>query len=206
MRHPSHHSAFAPVADEGGNSAPAGPVLYTMDPGHTEVIATWNHFGFSTPGATFYPVTGTLTYDADHPENSSVEATIPVESLHTTVAAQDEHLRSAEFFDAAQFPEIHFRSTAVERGAKQDRLKVTGELTVHGVTKSVTLDVTVNKVGYHQLYQAQAAGFDAVLQLNRSEFGIGAAVPMVSDRIDLRITAEAVESKAWAALQASRSA
>lgn len=198
MRRPIHSAVFAAAAEPAGSTgASAGPVTYTMDPGHTEVIATWNHFGFSRPIAMFYPVEGTLTYDADRPENSSVEVTIPLAGLHTTVARQDEHLRSAEYFDAAKFPEIRFKSTRVERGAAPDKLTITGDLTVRGITRSVVLDTTINKVGVHEMHKAQAAGFDATAHVNRSDFGMGAYVPVVSDRIDLRITTEVIESEAW---------
>src|SRR5574337_388368 len=172
MRHLVQHAVLAAIADPAaGGGASTGPVTYTLDPGHTEVIARWKHFGFSTPAG-----------------------------LRTTVPRQDEHLRSEEFFDAAKFPDIHFQSTKVERGATASNLRVTGNLTVHGVSKPVTLAVTVNQVGLHAMHNAQAAGFDATAHVNRSEFGMGAHVPAVSDRIDLRITAEAIESTAWKAI------
>lgn len=201
MRHLVQHAVLAAIADPAaGGGASTGPVTYTLDPGHTEVIARWKHFGFSTPAALFCQVNGTLVYDATRPEQSRVEVTIPVAGLRTTVPRQDEHLRSEEFFDAAKFPDIHFQSTKVERGATASNLRVTGNLTVHGVSKPVTLAVTVNQVGLHAMHNAQAAGFDATAHVNRSEFGMGAHVPAVSDRIDLRITAEAIESTAWKAI------
>lgn len=209
MLHLLQHAVFAAVADPTGSSSSdgaTGMVTYTLDPGHTEVVARWNHFGYSTPSAVFCQTTGTLVYDASHPEQARVEVTIPVASMRTTVPRQDAHLRSAEFFDAEQFPVIHFQSTRVERGSATDKLLVTGTLTVHGVSKAVTLDVRINQVGTHAMHQAQAAGFDATATIKRSEFGIGAYVPAVSDRIDLRITTEAIESKAWAAIQQAQTA
>ncbi|MGH8162254.1 MAG: YceI family protein [Gammaproteobacteria bacterium] len=206
MRHLFRHAASPEAAEPiTGPETASGPITYTMDPGHTEVIATWNHFGFSTPSAMFCRIAGTLVHDANRPEESAVEVTIPVEGLHTTVPLQDEHLKGAEFFDAATFPDIRFKSTQVKRGAAPDKLEVTGDLTVHGVTKSITLAVTVNKLGFHEMYKAQAAGFDATAKLNRSDFGVGAHVPMVGDRIDLKITAEAVESKAWEVIRKNHS-
>ncbi|HEX7325274.1 MAG TPA: YceI family protein [Rhodanobacteraceae bacterium] len=198
MRRTHHVAAAAAGSDStAGSGGATGAVTYTMDPGHTEVLATWNHFGFSKPAAMFYQVRGSITYDPARPEAASVEVTIPVASLHTTVPKQDAHLQSAEFFDAEKFPDIHFVSTRVARGAAPGKLQVTGDLRVHGVTRPVTLDVTVNQVGNHPMHNVQAAGFDAVAHLNRSDFGVGAHVPLVSDRIDLRITTEAVESTAW---------
>lgn len=196
------HLAAVPHVQSASGTAPAA-LTYTMDPGHTEVVARWNHFGFSTPAAIFCQVDGTITYDAGHPERSSVQVTIPVASLRTTMPMQDGHLKSAEFFDAGKFPDIRFKSTRVERGTASGKLKVTGDLVVHGITKPVVLDVTINHVGGHAMHDnVPAAGFDAIAHLNRADFGMGAHVPMVSDRIDLRITAEAIESKAWAAITA----
>jgi polyisoprenoid-binding protein YceI len=105
---------------------------------------------------------------------------------------------SPDFFDAAKYPEATFKSTKVEKGAAEGQLKVTGDLTLHGVTKPVVLDVTVNKVGEHPMRKAQAAGFDATATIKRSEFGIAKYVPAVSDDIKLRITSDAIDAKAYA--------
>jgi len=101
----------------------------------------------------------------------------------------------------ANFPSATFKSTRVEKGATPDRLKVTGDLTLHGVTKPVTLDVTVTKVGDHPMRKAPAAGFDATATIKRSDFGITNYLPMAADEIKLHVVAEAVESKAFAAGQ-----
>ncbi|MGA7296673.1 MAG: YceI family protein [Rhodanobacteraceae bacterium] len=177
-----------------GQTASASPVTYTLDPNHTDIVATWDHFGFSRPSAMFDHVTGTLTYDPDKPGASSVEVSIPVSSVHTSSDKLDEHLQSSDFFDVAKWPNIHFKSTHVEAGAAPGALKVTGDLTVHGVTRPITLDVHVNKVGVQPMAKARAAAFNATAHLNRSDFGVKMYVPMVSDRIDLSMTTEAVES------------
>lgn len=111
--------------------------------------------------------------------------------------ALDEHLQKADFFDAAKFPLATFKSTRVSKGATAQQLKVVGNLTLHGVTKPVTLQVTINKVGTHPMRKAQAAGFDATTTIKRSEFGISQYVPMVGDDIHIRITVEAIESNAY---------
>lgn len=201
----SHEVSAAPAPAAAPADAPAAAVAYALDPGHTEVFASWRHFGFSTPGAMFCGIRGSLTWDSGHPERAAVEVTIPLAGLHTTVPLQDRHLLSAEFFDAAKYPEIRFRSTRVRRGSAAGRFEVTGALTVHGVTRTVTLDATLNGVGPHPLHDnAPAIGFDAAAHVKRSDFGMDAHVPAVSDRIDLRITAEAVESRAWQSAQAAR--
>lgn len=101
----------------------AAPVSYKLDPGHTDVVATWNHLGFSNPSANFTQAEGTLVYDAANPAASKVEVTLPLSGLDSHVPALDKHMRSAEMFDAEKYPVITFRSTKVEAVAK-DRLRV----------------------------------------------------------------------------------
>ena len=176
-------------------TAAAAPVTYKLDPGHTMVLFSWNHFGFSNPTANLGQVDGTLVYDEAAPTKSTVEATLPLAGLDTFVPKLDEHLKSADFLDAAKFPTVTFKSTKVTSAGK-DKLKVVGDLTVHGVTKPVTLDVTVNKVGPHPMMKVQTAGFDATATIKRSDFGVGAYVPNVSDEIKIHITTEAHDASA----------
>ncbi len=170
--------------------AMAKPVTYTLDPGHTQVRVTWNHFGFSNPSANFTHVTGTLVYDAEQPQSSSVKVTIPMSGLDTHVTALDKHLSAPDFFDVTRYPEAHFVSTRVSAAGK-DRLTVVGDLTVHGQTHPVTLHVTVNKIGMQPMLKVPAAGFDATATLKRSDFGVGMYVPAVSDEVRVHITVEA---------------
>jgi polyisoprenoid-binding protein YceI len=176
-------------------TAAAAPVTYKLDPGHTMVLFSWNHFGFSNPTANLGQVDGTLVYDEAAPAKSTVEVTLPLAGLDTFVPKLDEHLKSKDFLDAATYPTVTFKSTKVATAGK-DKLKVTGDLTVHGVTKPVTLDVTVNKVGPHPMMKVQTAGFDATATIKRSDFGVGAYVPNVSDEIKIRITTEAHDASA----------
>ena len=176
-------------------TAAAAPVTYKLDPGHTMVLFSWNHFGFSNPTANLGQVDGTLVYDEAAPTKSTVEATLPLAGLDSFVPKLDEHLKSADFLDAAKYPTVTFKSTKVAAAGK-GKLKVTGDLTVHGVTKPVTLDVTVNKVGPHPMMKVQTAGFDATATIKRSDFGVGAYVPAVSDEIKIRITTEAHDASA----------
>jgi polyisoprenoid-binding protein YceI len=179
-------------------TAPVFAATYTLDPGHTQVVFSWNHFGYSNPTAQFGKVEGTLEFDAANPTKSSVKVTIPLASVNSNVEKLNEHLQGADFFDSAKYPDAVFKSTKVEKGASENQLKVSGELSLHGVTKPVVLDVTVNKVGEHPMRKAPAAGFDATATIKRSDFGINKYVPMVSDDIKLHITSEAIDAKAYA--------
>ena len=171
-------------------AATAAPVEYKLDPNHTVVLASWNHFGYSHPSANFGHADGTLVYDADDVAKSSVEVTLPLSGLDTFVPRLDEHLRSADFFDAAKYPDITFKSTMVhDMGG--GKLMIMGDLAVHGVTKPVTLDATLNNAGPHPMTKAPTVGFDATTTIKRSDFGVGGYVPMVGDEISIRITTEA---------------
>ena len=173
----------------------AAPVTYKIDPTHTTVLAQWNHFGFSNPSASFGNVEGTLVYDAADVAKSSVEVTLPLSGLEGFSAKFNEHLRSADFFDAAKFPKATFKSTKVE-AAGEGKLKVTGDLTIKDTTRPVVLDVTLNKAADHPMTKAPAIGFDATTTLSRTEFGVGNYAPAVSDEVSLRITTEASVPKA----------
>lgn len=172
----------------------AKPVAYQIDPTHTATVFSWNHFGFSTPSANFSDIQGTINVDNAKPANSSVNVTIPLSSLNTNVKALDEHLKTADFFDAAKYPNITFKSTKVQALGK-NKYKITGNLTVKDVTKPVVLDAVLNKQGVHPMTKAEAIGFNATTSFNRSAFGVGAYVPNVGDKITVNITTEASVAK-----------
>ncbi len=167
---------------------------YDIDPTHTQVQFTYNHLGFSNITGRFDQVQGEFQFDAADPTQSSVSITIPVASLSTGVAKLDEHLLKADFFDATQFPTATFNSTGVT-AAGEGKLAVAGDLTIHGVTRPVVLDVTINGVGIHPMRKLPAAGFDARAKIRRSDFGVGAYVPAVGDEVTLSITVEATQAK-----------
>lgn len=168
----------------------AKPVAYQIDPTHTATVFSWSHFGFSTPSANFSNIQGTINVDNEKPANSSVNVTIPLSSLNTNVAALDEHLKKAEFFDAINYPNITFKSTKVE-SLGNNQYKITGNLTVKDVTKPVVLDAVMNKQGEHPMTKLQSIGFNATTSFDRSAFGVGAYVPNVGDKITVNITTEA---------------
>lgn len=173
----------------------AAGVTYKLDPAHTNVLASWNHFGYSNPSANFSDVEGTLVYDAANVSKSSVEVTLPLSGLNGFSSKFNDHLHSADLFDAAKFPTATFKSTKVEAAGK-DKLKITGDLTIKGITKSVVLDAALNKASEHPMKKVPAIGFDATATIKRSDFGLGLFVPMVSDEVTLRITTEASVPKA----------
>jgi polyisoprenoid-binding protein YceI len=170
-------------------SVQAAPVTYQLDPSHTMVLFSWNHFGYSNPTADLGLGEGTVVFDEQHPANSSVEVTLPLARLDTHVAALDEHLKKPDFLDADKYPVVTFKSTAVQP-LGGNKFKVTGNLTVHGVTRPVVLDATLNKIGPHPMSKAPSIGFDATASIKRSDFGVGAYVPNVSDELSIRITTE----------------
>ena len=195
----TEQAATTPAADAAA-AAPAAAAIaiasgtYKLDPTHTDVLAQWSHFGFSNPSAHFGNAEGTLVYDATDVTKSTVTVKLPLSGLNSFTAKFDEHLKSADFFDAAKFPAAEFKSTKVE-SAGTNKLTVTGDLTIKGITKPVTLDVTVNGGGEHPMAKVPAAGFDATTTIKRSDFGVGAYAPNVSDEVKIRITTEATGEK-----------
>jgi polyisoprenoid-binding protein YceI len=190
-------------------SAPLYATTYTFEPGHTQGVVRWNHLGFANPTAHFAMVEGSLDFDQAAIVKSSVTVTIPLSALSTGVPDLDDDFRSADFFEFAKFPRATFKSTKVEKNGESGRLKVTGDLNLHGITKPIVLDVIVNKIGINPRNKVATVGFEATAMLKRSDFGLGRYVPQVSDQIELQITAEAAEARGYAdylAAQAAREA
>lgn len=168
----------------------AAPQTFTIDPNHTQVSFTYNHFGFSNPTGRMEDIKGTVVVDQDNWGKSSVEVTMPLSGLHTGVAKLDAHMKSADMFNAAEFPDVTFKSTKVTKTGTET-LDIAGDLTVHGVTKPVTLHARVNKIGENKMIGSQTAGFDANTTLKRSDFGVKYLVPAVSDEVHVHITLSA---------------
>lgn len=170
--------------------AVAAPATYEMDPGHTMVLASWSHFGFSNPSANFGISEGTIVYDDKVPSKSSVQVTMPLANMNSFVAKFDEHLRSKDFFEASVFPVATFKSTSVKSKGK-NKLEVIGNLTIKNITKPVKLDVTLNKRALNPMTRKVGVGFDATTTIKRTDFGVGMYAPNVGDDVTLRITTEA---------------
>ena len=178
--------------------AHAAAEQYDIDASHSGVVFGWNHFGFSNPSARFDRIEGSVLLDKADLTKSSISVTLPLESLDTGVAKLDDELKGPNFLDAAMYPTITFKSTKVEKTG-ENRLNITGDLTVHGVTRPVTLDAKVNRIGTFEIpgvIKAQAAGFDATTVIKRSDFGVTKYVPYVSDEIPVRITLDVKQAPA----------
>ncbi|WP_158880984.1 YceI family protein [Rhodanobacter sp. L36] len=179
-------------------AAPLGATTYTFEPNYTQGVFRWDHLGFSHPSAQFSQAQGTLNFDSAQPARSSVSVSIPLASLATGVADLDEDFRSTDFFDLPRFPAATFKSSKVEPLEMPNHLRVTGELSLHGVTHPVVLDVSLIKVGVNPRNTLPTIGFEATATLRRSEFGLGKYIPDVGDTIRVQINSQAVEAKAYA--------
>ncbi|CAB3947665.1 Protein YceI [Achromobacter insolitus] len=173
----------------------AAPVDYQIDPEHTEIVVTWSHLGYSNPTAHAGGVTGVLSYDAAQPAKSSVTLSVPVPRLTSHVPKLDEMLQGTDFFQATKYPDIQFKSTSVaDQG--DGNLRISGILRIKNIEKPVVLQARKNRQGMHPMAQRPAIGFDATTVLKRSDFGVDAFAPDVSDEVRLRITVEAVANAA----------
>ncbi|MXV44363.1 polyisoprenoid-binding protein [Saccharibacter sp. 17.LH.SD] len=177
------HSASAQVVT---NPSQVQSGTYNVEPGHTQVSFSVLHFGFTNYQGLFSNVSGTLQLDAKNPAQGKLSVTIPVDSIQTTSAKLTEELKGNQWFDAAQYPNATFESTSVRRVSKNDAI-VTGNLTLHGVTKPETLKVHFIGAGVNALDKKYTTGFEATGTIKRSDFGVKMYVPYVSDAVTLRI-------------------
>ncbi|MCD8526101.1 MAG: YceI family protein [Alphaproteobacteria bacterium] len=165
---------------------------YTVDPSHTNILMNVSHLGFSTMVLEALKPEGTITFDQAKPEEGKVEITMKAIDIDGDDEKFNTHLQSADFFNAEKFATITFKSTKVEvTGANTG--KVTGDFTLLGVTKPVTLDVTFNKAGANPFSQKETVGFTASGSIKRSDFGMGYGLPMIGDEVALNINLEAVK-------------
>jgi polyisoprenoid-binding protein YceI len=150
-------------------STPAALTTWTIDPTHSNVEFAVRHLMISTVKGRFGEVTGTVTSAGGLLERGQVDITIGVASIDTREAQRDAHLRSADFFEVEKFPQMTFRSTRIE--GTGDRFKVIGDLTIRGVSREVTLDVTSEGRGKDP-WGGERAGFSAITKIKRSDFGL----------------------------------
>lgn len=161
---------------------------YAVDAPHTQVTWQVNHMGFSMLQGQFGASEGSITIDPAKPAQTKVDVTFAIDQLSVTAPAFATHLKSKDFFDVANNPTARFVSTTVTpRGA--NRATVTGNLTIKGVTKPVTLDATFVGAGANPMSKKLNFGFSATGKIKRSDFGLGMAVPIVSDDVTLAINA-----------------
>ncbi len=177
---------------------------YQIDPAHSSLQFSVRHLMMSNVRGTFTGVQGTVKYDSANPGQSSVEATIEVNTISTHDEKRDGHLKSPDFFDAAQFATIKFRSSKVEKTGPKD-LSVTGDLTLHGVTKPVTLQVEEVSDETKDPFGFARIGASAKTKIKRSDFGLtwNAALEtggmMVGDDVKLDFELEFVKAQSAAA-------
>jgi polyisoprenoid-binding protein YceI len=161
---------------------------FRSDPNHTLVTFDVNHFGFTEFYGTFPKATGTLTLNRDAVRDGFVDVTVPIARVSTTNETLDGELRSAEWFDAQRFPTARFVSRRVVRtGPRSARIE--GSVTLHGVTRPMTLVADFRGAGVNPLSKAYTVGFKATGHLRRSDFGVAKYVPLVGDDVTLTIAA-----------------
>lgn len=168
---------------------------WTIDPSHSVVEFAVKHMVFATAKGRFSTFSGTIDLNNEDITKSTVDISIDAASVDTRDSGRDEHLRSADFFDVEKFPTLTFKSTSVE--ARGDDLKVTGDLTIHGVTKSVVLDAEFNGTGKNP-WGKQVISYSASTKVNRKDFGLNwnaaleAGGMLVSDDVKISIEIEAI--------------
>lgn len=184
-------------------ATPALADHYELDREHTNVLFFVSHVGFSEMVGRFGKLDGTFDFNPEKPEESKIDVTLNPESIQTSSDTLDKELQGDKFFNVAKFPEIRFVAKKVKVTAAggsgveaHDQADVTGNLTMLGVTKPVTLHVSYNKSDYHPITQKYVSGFSATGTLKRSDFGMGYLIPMVGDEVRLEIQVEGLSTDA----------
>jgi polyisoprenoid-binding protein YceI len=167
-------------------AAPAGS--YTLDPTHTSVTLKVSHLGLSSYTLRLDGVKGGYSFDPAHPEQAKLQVEIDARSVDTGDAAFNQRI-AAEILDADRFPAIRFVSTAVKPG-REGRGEVVGDLTLHGQTHPVTLDVIFNGFGQDPVDRSTRMGFSADATVRRSDYGANKYVPMAGDEVSVAIETE----------------
>lgn len=181
--------ADAPVAAQAVQAAPAvRSGNYALDRSHAKIVWGISHFGFSTYHGEFTDFDAKLTLDGANPERSRLSVTVATASVDTHDEKLDAHLKNADFFDVAKHPTATFTSTAVRRTGPTTA-EVTGNFTLLGQTRPLTLAVTFNKAG-ENMGQVYTAGFSATGTVKRSDYGMTYALPGLGDEVDLTISGE----------------
>jgi polyisoprenoid-binding protein YceI len=166
---------------------------WQLDPPHSAAQFAVKHFGISTVRGTFTKVSGTVQYDDANPTKASVQATIDASSVDTRVENRDKDLRGPNYFDVEKFPTITFQSKKVEV-AGQGKLKVTGDLTMHGVTKEVVLDVDGPSPAIKDMHGSMRRGASATTNINRHDFGVNGGAAAVGDDVQITLDVEMTEA------------
>lgn len=171
--------------------AVAAPETYVIDGSHTFPRFEYNHFGYSTQQSRFNGTTGKITLDRAA-RTGSVEVVIDATSVDTGHALFNGHIQGEDFFHTEKYPTISFRSTGVNFNGDKPA-SVAGNLTIKGITKPVTLEVTSFHCMPHPIVKKDACGANATTTVKRSDFGAGKHAPYVSDEVKLTIAVEAIK-------------
>lgn len=174
--------------------AAAAPEKYVLDAPHSQILFSYNHLGYSTTWGMFAGFEGEVMFDQENPAGSSVSVSIPLKSMFTGWEERFNHFMSKDFFDAADDEMVSFASTGIEVTG-ETTAKITGDLTINGVTKPVVLDAKLNQAGEHPMAKKPWAGFDATATILRSDFNVGSFAPFVSDEVQLQISIEAMKAE-----------
>ncbi len=187
-------SAALMIASAARAAGPANPDptavqagAYTVEPVHTRIGFSLSHMGFSTWYGDFTGATGSLTLDPARPSSDRLSITLPIASVSTTNAKLDGELKSPAWLDATQFPTASFASSQVTPTGP-GQADVMGQLTLHGVTRPLTLHVKFNGAGINPLNKAYTVGFDARGVIKRSDFGVVKNVPLIGDEVNLTLS------------------
>lgn len=172
----------------------AAPEAYALDASHSQIVFSYSHLGYSTSYGMFSGFEGQIAFDQADPAASSVTVSFPVKTMLTGWQARFDHFMSPDFFGAADDEMVTFASTAIEVTGETSA-KITGDLTLNGVTKPVVLDAVLNQVGDHPMEGKPWAGFSATTTLVRSDFGLGQFAPFVSDEVQVQISIEAMKAE-----------
>jgi polyisoprenoid-binding protein YceI len=169
----------------------AGVEIYKLESPHTQVMFNVSHLGFTNSYGKFTKYDGEIVWDQEHPEKSKVTATINTDSLQMNDATWNEHLSGENFFDIKKFPTMTFTSKKITVSGEHTA-KIDGDLTLRGVTKPVTLDVTHNKSGKFPFGNDYRAGFSATAAIKRSDFGMTYGLLAVGDDVKIILEVESV--------------
>lgn len=176
-------------------AAAAQASTWQIDPPHTSAQFSVRHFGVSTVRGAFTKVSGNASYDPSDPSKTALEATIEAASVDTRVEMRDNDLRSPNFFDVQKYPTLTFHSKQV-KGAGSGKLQIVGDLTIHGVTKEVVLDVDGPTGPVKDPMGNQRMGASATTKISRKDFGVNGLPGAVGDEVNITIDVELVPSKA----------
>lgn len=161
---------------------------YSVEPSHTRVRFSVNHFGFTTYSGDFNKTTGTLDIDPAKPSDGKLDVSVAVDSVYTPSQKLTDELKSADWLDADKYPQMSFKATKIEKTGATTA-KITGDLMLHGVTKPVTLEAKFFGAGPNPFNKKLTVGFEVTGKIKRSEFGVTKYVPMIGDEVDVTISA-----------------